>query len=161
MKLDNVFNYLLEIDRFMTVNKLAVLCAIYNNPDCYNAHYQITTALPRSTISRLMHELLKMGWIERTVVDGVDKRAKISRLTQLGKTIVNGLNQNLNDAQVKRHSKVIERTKAWLEHEVINTDLSKEILCEEEQLHDFIHFGRRECAEMLLKQINKWEKEDE
>jgi hypothetical protein len=54
---------------------------------------------------------------------------------------------------------LINKIKDWLNHEVENTELSKEILCENND--DFIHFGRRECAEMLLEQIDKWQKEQE
>ena len=53
---------------------------------------------------------------------------------------------------------VIRKIKDWLEHEVENTELSEEILCDTND--DFIHFGRRECAEMLLEQIKKWEVEN-
>ena len=55
-------------------------------------------------------------------------------------------------------NQIIAKIKDWLEHEVENTELSEEILCDNND--DFIHFGRRECAEMLLEQIKKWEVEN-
>ena len=57
----------------------------------------------------------------------------------------------------------LSKIKGWLNDEVGST-FKKEIL-EEVSLDmmeddDLIHFGRRECAEMLLEQIKKWEVEN-
>ena len=53
--------------------------------------------------------------------------------------------------------KLLKKAEKWLEDEVENTELTEKILCESDD--DFIHFGRRECAEGLLEQIKKWRKE--
>jgi len=53
-------------------------------------------------------------------------------------------------------NQLISKIKAWLKHEIQNTELNDEILCESND--DFIHYGRQECADGLLKQIKKWEK---
>ena len=53
--------------------------------------------------------------------------------------------------------KLLKKAEKWLENEVENTELTEKILCESDD--DFIHFGRRECAEGLLEQIKKWRKE--
>ena len=53
--------------------------------------------------------------------------------------------------------KLLKKVEKWLEDEVENTELTEKILCESDD--DFIHFGRRECAEGLLEQIKKWRKE--
>jgi len=63
----------------------------------------------------------------------------------------------------KLDKQLIAKIKGWLNDEVGST-FKKEIL-EEVSLDmmeddDLIHFGRRECAESLLEQINKWEKEN-
>ena len=50
-----------------------------------------------------------------------------------------------------------KKIEEWLENEVESTELTEKILCENDD--DFIHFGRRECAEGLLEQIKKWRKE--
>lgn len=44
----------------------------------------------------------------------------------------------------------------WLIGEVENTELTEELA---ETDDDFIIVGRKECAESLLSQINKWEQE--
>jgi len=51
--------------------------------------------------------------------------------------------------------RVVSEIKKWLKEEVERTELNDESLCESND--DFIVFGRRECAEGLLKQIEKWE----
>tara|TARA_R100001510_G_scaffold37976_1_gene34321 strand:+ start:312 stop:527 length:216 start_codon:yes stop_codon:yes gene_type:complete len=53
--------------------------------------------------------------------------------------------------------KLLKKAEKWLENEVESTELTEKILCENDD--DFIHFGRRECAEGLLEQIKKWRKE--
>jgi len=47
--------------------------------------------------------------------------------------------------------------KSWLKCEIEYTELDDRILCQSDD--DFIHFGRRECAEGFLKMINEWEKD--
>ena len=56
------------------------------------------------------------------------------------------INQTLR-AEIQTLAKI----KDWLEEEVERTELNDESLCESND--DFIVFGRRECAESLLKQI--------
>ena len=54
-------------------------------------------------------------------------------------------------------NQVIAKIERWLKHEVENTELTDEKLCENND--DFIVFGRRECAVNILIQIKKWKKE--
>ena len=56
------------------------------------------------------------------------------------------INQTLR-AEIQTLAKI----KDWIEEEVERTELNDESLCESND--DFIVFGRRECAESLLKQI--------
>ena len=56
-------------------------------------------------------------------------------------------------------NQLISKIKNWLEHEVENTELTDEKLCENND--DFICFGRRECAVNILIQIKKWENEND
>lgn len=54
-------------------------------------------------------------------------------------------------------NQLLSKIKNWLNHEVENTELTDEKLCENND--DFIVFGRRECAVSILGQIEKWENE--
>ena len=52
---------------------------------------------------------------------------------------------------------VLSRVEGWLEDEVQNTELNDTDLCDCNE--DFIHFGRRECAESLQNMIKQWRSE--
>jgi len=73
------------------------------------------------------------------------------------KHIIKALEQELETTRIacSKQTLVLSKIEEWLEHEVDNTELNDEKLCETND--DFIHFGRRECAESLLEQIEKWE----
>jgi len=75
----------------------------------------------------------------------------------MSKHIIKALEQELETTRIacSKQNLVLSKIEEWLEHEVDNTELNDEKLCETND--DFIHFGRRECAESLLEQIEKWE----
>ena len=75
----------------------------------------------------------------------------------MSKHIIKALEQELETTRIacSKQTLVLSKIEEWLEHEVDNTELNDEKLCETND--DFIHFGRRECAESLLEQIEKWE----
>tara|TARA_Y100000004_G_scaffold27119_1_gene27608 strand:+ start:757 stop:999 length:243 start_codon:yes stop_codon:yes gene_type:complete len=79
----------------------------------------------------------------------------------MSKHIIKALEQELETTRIacSKQNLVLSKIEEWLEHEVDNTELNDEKLCETND--DFIHFGRRECAESLLEQIEKWENPDD
>ena len=73
------------------------------------------------------------------------------------KHLVKALEQELETTRIAcaKQTLLLSKIEEWLEHEVDNTELDDEKLCETND--DLIHYGRYECAESLLKQIEKWE----
>ena len=55
-------------------------------------------------------------------------------------------------------NQLIQKVKDYLQEEVDNTELDEDTM---ESAEEGILVGRRELAESLLNQINKWEKVDE
>ena len=77
------------------------------------------------------------------------------------KHLIKALEQELEKTRIAcaKQTLLLSKIEDWLEDEVDNTELDDEKLCETND--DFIHFGRRECSESLLKQIEKWEQSNE
>ena len=73
------------------------------------------------------------------------------------KHLVKALEQELETTRIAcaKQTLLLSKIEEWLEHEVDNNELDDEKLCETND--DLIHYGRHECAESLLKQIEKWE----
>ena len=55
-------------------------------------------------------------------------------------------------------NQLIQKVKDYLQEEVDNTELDEDTM---ESAEDGILVGRKELAESLLNQINKWEKADD
>ena len=70
---------------------------------------------------------------------------------------IKALEQELETTRIacSKQTLLLSKIEEWLEHEVDNTELNDEKLCESND--DFIHYGRQECADGLLTQIKKWE----
>jgi len=79
----------------------------------------------------------------------------------MSKHIIKALEQELETTRIacSKQTLLLSKIEEWLEHEVDNTELNDERLCETND--DFIHFGRRECSESLLEQIKQWENPDD
>ena len=77
----------------------------------------------------------------------------------MSKHIIKALEQELETTRIacSKQTLLLSKIEEWLEHEVDNTELNDEKLCESND--DFIHYGRQECADGLLTQIKKWEEE--
>lgn len=77
------------------------------------------------------------------------------------KHLIKALEQELEKTRIAcaKQTLLLSKIETWLEHEVDNTELDDEKLCETND--DFIHFGRRETAECLLNQIEKWEESND
>ena len=75
----------------------------------------------------------------------------------MSKHIIKALEQELETTRIacSKQTLLLSKIEEWLEHEVDNTELNDEKLCESND--DFIHYGRQECADGLLTQIKKWE----
>lgn len=78
------------------------------------------------------------------------------------KHLIKALEQELETTRsaLRKQVTIMKKIEDWLEDEVsCNEELHNEIVCKTND--DFIHFGRRETAECLLNQIEKWEKSND
>ena len=64
-----------------------------------------------------------------------------------------------NNELIEKETIVLDKIKLWLRNEIETTELWDEKFCENKD--DFIHYGRRECADLLLALIYKWQKGEE
>lgn len=78
------------------------------------------------------------------------------------KHLIKALEQELETTRIalSKQTLLLSKIKEWLEDEVsYNEELHNEIVCKTND--DFIHFGRRETAECLLNQMEKWEESND
>lgn len=78
------------------------------------------------------------------------------------KHLIKALEQELETTRsaLRKQVTIMKKIEDWLEDEVsCNEELHNEIVCKTND--DFIHFGRRETAECLLNQIEKWEESND
>ena len=61
-----------------------------------------------------------------------------------------------NNKLIEEETIVLDKIKLWLRNEIENTELCDENFCENKD--DFIQYGRRDCADLLLALIYKWQK---
>jgi DNA-binding MarR family transcriptional regulator len=81
------YKYLLTLDKNMSLAQLAVLKAVYDEPFMNIAYYENESFQPRSTVSRYLIKLEKLGWITKKT-NPHNKRKTTVNITRLGREIM-------------------------------------------------------------------------